>query len=71
MKVAFYNAAAAGGPVFAPDNNYLIHLCHVPSLPQADEMVIVGGATWRVQVVVHLVGPGDDYEARVWLRPAR
>ncbi len=65
MKVAFYNAAAGRPP--GPDNNLLIHVAHIQSLPRVDETVIVGGATWLVMEVVHLVGPSDDYEARVWL----
>lgn len=75
MKVAFYNAAPLAVPLATfrmiepPDSNLLIQVCHIESLPQTDEMVSVAGTMWWVQTVVHLVGPGDDYEARVWLRP--
>lgn len=75
MKVSFYNAVAGPlaviGAIEEPDSNLLIHVCRIGALPQADEVVSVAGSVWFVQVVVHLVGPGDDYEARVWLRPAR
>jgi hypothetical protein len=75
MKVSFYNATslavspAAFRVIEPPDSNLLIQISRIGALPRADETVIVAGAIWIVMEVVHLVGPGDDYEARVWLRP--
>lgn len=74
MKVSFYNAATLDvigviEPPVTPDSNLLIHVCRIGALPRTDEMVSVAGDMWFVHVVEHLVGPGDDYEARVWLRP--
>jgi hypothetical protein len=71
MKVSFYNAAPGGPlctPVPAPVSKWFIHVSRVHALPRVDETVIIAGVTWTVYEVVHLVGPGDDYEARVWLR---